>query len=154
MPKWPLSLFILALACQSPLPAKQEIGGDKILPAAAAKNPNSFDGTYVFDTEAYKVEQLRQDADAYKNLSQEDIDKMMRIFKPYRIEIEGDTAKASFAHDVITGKIRADTNSASETELKFMPQDKPTLTFIIRGNSLVLDPGKKDSDKMFFKREL
>lgn len=144
-------LPVFIVACQSHPSPQQGTEYDK--GSQQASISTVYNGTYIFDTEAYKKQQLKQDPAAYIGLSSADIDKMMRIFKPYRIEIKGDVATASFANDAIVGKVSQHANLTNETHLKFTPENKPELMFIINGDTLVLDSHNKDSDKMFFKKE-
>ena len=84
------------------------------------------------------------------------MDRMMQIFRPFKIEVEGNTATASFSHDVIKGQLTKLSNNSGVTRLNMTPLDKnkkdQAVTLIIQENELVLDPGKKETDKMYFKR--
>ncbi len=84
----------------------------------------------------------------------EDIDKMMRIFQPFTIEVEGDRAVAIFSSEIIKGKLTKLSATATETRLHMTPTEASkkdqSVTLIIQGKDLVLDPGKAETDKMYF----
>lgn len=120
------------------------------------KKVSELDGTYFFDTEKYRNEQLKQANSPFKEMKSEDIDKVIQVFRPFRIDVEGNKATASFANDVIQGELKTLKEGAGETRLFMTPSDadkkSDSVTIIINGQDLVLDPGKKESDKMFFKK--
>lgn len=111
-------------------------------------------GTYIFDALRYKTEQLKYTDSLFKDMKPEDIDKMMHIFKPFTIEVEGDRAVASFSSEIIKGKLTKLSSTATETRLHMTPVDAAkkdqTVTLIIQGKDLILDPGKAETDKMYF----
>lgn len=115
-----------------------------------------FNGTYMFDAEKYKQAQLDSNSSVFKNMKEQDVEQMLKIFKPFRIEIEGNTAKASFSHDVIQGTVATLKKTDNETHLHMTPNDDnkkdQAVNLIIRGNELILDPGKTEADRMFFKK--
>lgn len=124
--------------------------------APVEKQTTPFDGLYVFDAETYKKDQEQQADSMFKDMKAEDVDKMLRIFKPFQIELEGKTATASFAHDVIKGSIQKISQSNQGAHLSMTPIDSDkkdqSVTLVIEGEQLILDPGKKLSDRMFFKK--
>jgi hypothetical protein len=117
---------------------------------------NDYEGTYSFDTKKYKSVQLLYKDSLFQKMSPEDVDRMMKIFKPFEIKIQGINAHATFSQDVVRGTLQAVSRSAQETRLKMIPIDddkkNEIVELIIRGNQMVLDPGKKEIDKMYFKR--
>lgn len=117
---------------------------------------SQYDGTYRFDAKTYKDAQLKNKDSLFKKMKPEDVDRMMRIFKPFTIDVQGNDVMATFSHDVIKGKITPLSKSSKETKLFMTPLDEEkkdqTVTLIIRGNEMIVDPGKKEVDKMFFRR--
>jgi len=148
-------LLVLGVACEKTETKVEKQAEEQKEDVVVVKAPTPYDGTYYFDIETYKSEQLKHNKSAYKNMKPDDLDKMMKIFKPYRIELEGDIGTASFAHDVVKGSITRLSQNTDEMKLRLMPSDKKQtiMTLTIRGDSLILDPGKKESDKMFFKKD-
>ncbi|MFH1355962.1 MAG: hypothetical protein ABII18_02415 [bacterium] len=117
---------------------------------------NDYEGTYSFDTQKYKQVQLLYKDSLFQKMSPEDVDRMMKIFQPFKIEIQGGEVRAAFSQDIVRGTLKEVSRSAQETRLKMIPVDddkkKETVELIIRGNQMILDPGKKEIDKMFFTR--
>lgn len=146
-----LSLF-LALACRE----ERAQTGHQLLQPALQSNQNPFDGTYVFDAEAYRRDQKEYKDSVLKEMKAEDVDKMMRIFKPYKIELSGEQATASFAYDVIRGRINQSGSSRHGVLFEMVPTDESkkdqVVKLIIHGENLILDPGKNPSDRMNFKK--
>jgi len=114
------------------------------------KKTSPFDGTYVFDMEKYKTEQLKQEDSMFKKMKPIDVDRMMRIFRPFKIQVEGDQAKASFSHDVITGKLIHLSRDNGLMKYNMIPNEEDkrdqTVTLIFDGSNLVLKCGTYQSD--------
>lgn len=119
------------------------------------KVTSTHDGTYIFDTEKYKQVQLEKNK-LFKKMKPKDQELMMKIFRPFQITVQGNQATASFAHDVVKGNLTTMTDQSGVTRFHMTPLDASkkdqTVTLIIEENDLVLDPGKKETDKMYFKR--
>lgn len=133
---------------------KQDSSSQKTAKATPEKGPH--DGVYLFNMEKYKAEQLKHPDSVFKKMSEKDLGRMMQVFRPFKIEVEGKTATATFSHDVIKGKLKTLEKDSRRSRLFMTPMDQKkrdqTVTLIIEGDDLVLDPGKKETDKMYFKR--
>lgn len=116
----------------------------------------AYNGTYLFDAEKYKNEQLKHADSIFKKMKPKDLERMMQVFRPFKIEVSGNNATASFAHDVIKGNLKTLKRINGGAHLFMTPTDESkrdqTVTLIIKDDELVLDPGRKETDKMFFKR--
>ena len=134
-------------------PSATEQAQEQTAQKASAQLP--FNGTYFFDTEKYKTEQLKHDGSVFKKMKPRDLERMMSVFRPFKIEVAGNKATASFSNDVIQGTLTKRPNGAG-THLFMTPDDEAkkdqTVTLIIEGDNLILDPGRKETDKMFFRR--
>ncbi|MBF0103838.1 MAG: hypothetical protein HQM16_00800 [Deltaproteobacteria bacterium] len=123
---------------------------------ATATSDSPYNGTYLFDTETYKSEQLKHEDSIFKKLKPEDLERMMQVFKPFKIEVAGQNATAVFSHDIIKGSLKTIRRTNEGAHLFMTPLDEnktdQTVTLIIEADRLVLDPGRKETDKMFFKR--
>lgn len=152
-------LMMIALGCsQTSAPSKDnDQKSTSTTEITKSTTPASaHDGTYVFDMETYRQVQLANADSVFKNMKPEDIDRLMQVFKPFKIEVAGQTATASFSHDVIKGELKTLEQSGTTAKLFMTPLDvdkkDQTVTLIITGTQMVLDPGKNESDKMFFKK--
>lgn len=156
------SILLLALlggCSQDPLDNVRKTDSPPAKETGATVKPlaeqNPHDGIYVFDVEKYKQVQLEKNK-TFKKMKPGDQELMMQIFKPFRIEVKGDKATASFAHDMIQGKLTSLSKSNNAARFRMTPVDESkrdqAVTLIFSGNNLVLDPGKRETDKMYFKR--
>ena len=149
---WVILALFLILGCEE----QQTLTGQDTLQVSAKKPSGPFDGTYVFDAEAYQKDQKAYKDSVLKDMKSEDVEKMMRIFKPYKVELSGEDATASFAYDVIQGKINKGGFSRNGTLFEMVPTDQSkkdqVVKLIIQGNSLILDPGKNPSERMNFRK--
>lgn len=164
MKKLLLSLCVFVLfACSENL---QDVSGQKgnndsstVTTTQTSESKSSqtgYDGVYVFDTETYKQVQLDNADSVFKKMKPEDVDRLMQIFRPFKIELVGNQAVASFSHDVIKGELKTLEKNGATSKLFMTPTDEKkkdqTVTLIITGEKMILDPGKKETDKMFFKK--
>lgn len=116
----------------------------------------SVDGTYVFDSEMFISTLSKTDDPNLQNIPENVRQQMADTFKTFKIEVKGDEATASFGTDVLKGKLSklGEENGA----LKFLmtPVDEAeknnTVNLIIKGDTLTVDPGKTEADKMYFKK--
>lgn len=150
---WIVFSLFLVVGCQG----EQVQGGQKVAEIDSQKTEKGpFDGTYVFDAEAYQRDQKEYKDSFLKEMKAEDVEKMMKIFRPYKVELSGETATASFAYDVIQGKINKGGRSRQGTLFEMVPTDQTkkdqVVKLIIDGDNLILDPGKNPSDRMNFKK--
>lgn len=164
MKKLLLSLCVVSLfACSENL---QDVSGQKNSDDSSSlsstqstqskSGQSSHDGVYVFDTETYKQVQLDNADSVFKKMKPEDVDRLMQIFRPFKIELTGNQAIASFSHDIIKGELKTLEKNGATSKLFMTPTDEKkkdqTVTLIITGEKMILDPGKKETDKMFFKK--
>lgn len=149
---WMILPLFLVVGCQD---ESVQVGGQEAAQVESQKQ-SPFDGTYVFDAEAYQKDQKEYKDSFLKEMKPEDVEKMMRIFKPYKVELSGEVATASFAYDVIQGKINKGGNSKQGALFEMVPTDQAkknqVVKLIIDGDNLILDPGKSPSDRMNFKK--
>ena len=155
-----ISLFVISL-CSCSMPSdnqSSEINQESQTTQQVVQKTavSQVDGTYVFDTNKYKEEQLKLKESTLKEMSAEDVDKLLNVFKPFRIDVNNGAAIATFSNDVVRGTLKTLSQNNETTRLFMTPTDEDkkndAVTFIINGDSLVLDPGKKEADKMYFKK--
>lgn len=110
------------------------------------------DGEYAFDTAAFK-KQLEQD-DGLKNVPPDLIDSMLKKFAEFKIDVKAEQVVVTFGTDVIRGVLTPEASTGEGTKFKMTPTDadkKDDIAyFVFTGNTLVLDPGKGDDDKLYF----
>lgn len=149
-----LAVLVLFCACQSTAVKNESV--QVAAPATQEVKANPVDGVYVFDSYRYKEEQLKHPDNVFKDVPAEDIDNVMKVFAPFQITIKKGTAAASFSNEVIRGSVKELSRSSQETRLQMKPTNEEhkneLLTLIITGDRLVLDPGKEEKDKMYYKR--
>ncbi|OVE81358.1 hypothetical protein BVY03_04020 [bacterium K02(2017)] len=128
----------------------------KVGAKSAPKPKDPLSGTYIFDADKYKQEQLKHANSIFTKMKPKDLERMMAVFRPFKIEVNGDKAKASFSQEVINGRLKTLKKNASGASLFMTPTDEnkknQTVTLTIEGDKMILDPGRKETDKMFFKR--
>ncbi|EKD51182.1 MAG: hypothetical protein ACD_62C00318G0002 [uncultured bacterium] len=113
-----------------------------------------IDGTYYYDLSANKNYQLGLKDSLFEGVKPTEIDNILKIFRPFHVEINGDTAIVSFSREVISARLEKISSSAEETKFKLLPldakhKDQEAITTINK-NQLMIDPGKQEKDKMFF----
>ncbi len=145
---------LVFVCCQTSTPLAPTAKDQPQTAPAVTQGP--ADGVYVFDAQKYKEEQLKHADNMFKNVRPQNIDKVMQIFVPFQISINRGMATASFANEVIRGKVETISQSAGETRLKMIPIDETrkdeVLLLTVTGDNLVMDPGKKETDKMYYKK--
>jgi len=126
------------------------------LACSGLKSAVSADGVYQFDASTYKTALDKIDDPVFKNLTEDMMNQMMADLSKFTIEIKGNEATATFDDMVVKGALE---KIASESNIiKFMmtpydddkKEDKATL--IIEGQNLTLDPGRQETDKLYFKK--
>ena len=151
-----LFVVLLCMACSKTAEPVIETLQHNVEAVSKPAVTNIYSGTYLFDVQKYRDVQMNQQDSLFKDMKPEDIEKMMRIFKPFKIEVNGSEAQATFAQDVIKGRLNTLQASQQRTLLNMIPVDEDkqdqAVTLIIEGDQLVLDPGKREIDKMYFTR--
>lgn len=116
----------------------------------------STDGTYVFDSEMFIATLSKTDDPNMKNIPENVRQQMVDTFKTFKIEVKGDEATASFGNDVLKGKLSKLSEEDGTVKFLMTPLDEAeknnTVNLIIKGDTLTVDPGKSEADKMYFKK--
>lgn len=113
---------------------------------------SSYDGEYVFDTQAFR-KTLNEDA-SLKNVPADLIESMLSKFDTFKIEVKGADTIVTFGSDVIKGKLVKESESDGAMKFKMTPSDEDKKEdiafFIFKEKTLTLDPGKGDEDRLYF----
>lgn len=142
MKRWiPLGfVLLLSLACSTTK-----------APAAA-----TVDGTYQLDTDVLRVKLTTSDDPTFKSAPPEALDQVVNGMKDFKFEIKGLDVTATFGVTVVKGTIARNGGTDVEPSYLMTPTDedkkKDPVTLVFKDNSLTLDPGKRDIDKLYFKR--
>lgn len=140
----------LVVACSQPNTGNQ--AGNQTAPSTVTQPASGYDGTYVFDAEKFK-EELKTD-DNLKNVPPDLIEKMLEKFNTFQIEIKGEDTTVSFGSETVKGRLKVESQEASEVKLLMTPSDEDkkndTAFYVIQGSKLVVDPGKSEEDKLYF----
>lgn len=123
---------------------------------ATATPTANLNGVYLFDTDAFKATLKTSDDPMLKDMPEDVMQQTMDGLKDFKIEVSDTTATATFGETVVKGNISKTSEAGGEVKYSMTPvdEDKKTevVTLIFKDNKLTLDPGKKESDKMFFKK--
>ena len=124
--------------------------------AAPAVTTGSADGTYVFDSEMFISMLSKTNDPNMQNIPENVRQQMVDTFKTFKIEVKGDEATASFGTDVLKGKLSKLSEESGAVKFLMTPLDEAeknnTVNLIIKGDTLTIDPGKAEADKMYFKK--
>jgi hypothetical protein len=116
----------------------------------------STDGTYVFDSEMFISMLSKTNDPNMQNIPENVRQQMVDTFKTFKIEVKGDEATASFGTDVLKGKLSKLGEESGAVKFLMTPLDEAeknnTVNLIIKGDTLTIDPGKTEADKMYFKK--
>lgn len=111
-----------------------------------------LDGEYVFDTAAFR-KTLDDDA-SLKNVPPDLLENMLKKFELFKVEVKGAEVEVVFGNDKIHGKLDSKTEADGETRFKMTPTDPAHAadfaSFVFKGNTLTIEPGKSDEDKLYF----
>ena len=117
----------------------------------------SLNGNYNFDTEALKTTFKNSSDEMIKGMPEDVLAQVVDGMKSFHIEVKDTEATATFGETVVKGTLSKAGEVDGETKFVMTPVDEDkksdTVTIFIKGDTLTLDPGKKDIDKMFFKKE-
>lgn len=123
-----------------------------------AKTGTNVDGNYVFDTDALKVALKNSGDQMMANMPEDVLQQVIDGMKGFHIELKDTQATATFGETVVKGNLSKSGEESGEVKLVMTPLDEDkkqdAVTLIVKGDTLTLDPGKKDIDKMYFKKQI
>lgn len=124
------------------------------LACSGLKSAANADGVYQFDTSAYKTALDKMDDPVFKNLTEDMMNQMMSDLSKFTIEIKGSEATATFDDMVVKGALEKMASEGSAMKFMLTPYDEDKkedkATLIIEGTNLTLDPGRNETDKLYF----
>ena len=127
-----------------------------ILSACTHKVDNN--GVYFFDGDAFRTTLKNSDDEMLKSIPEDVMAQTLDGLKDFKIEITQDTqAVATFGDVVVKGTLAKIGVAGTESKFTMTPVDEDkkndVVTLIVKDGSLILDPGKKETDRMFFKKK-
>jgi hypothetical protein len=131
------------------------IGGFTQVQCSKGSSAN-VNGVYVFDTDAFKASIQKTDDPMLKSMPEDVLNQTMEGLKTFKIEVADSQATATFGTMVVKGNLSKTGDENGEVRYLMTPVDadkkNDTVNLIIKDNTLTLDPGKKETDKMYFKK--
>lgn len=126
---------------------------------SSGKAPGTtVNGNYLFDTDALKTALKGSGDQMMANMPDDVLQQVIDGMKGFHIELNETQATATFGETVVKGILSKTGEAGGEMKFLMTPVDedkkKDTVTLIVKGETLMLDPGKKDIDKMYFKKEV
>lgn len=116
-------------------------------------------GNYVFDAETFKEKLEAQSGMKISDMPEEAWKETVENLKGFRIEIGDQVATAYFGEIVVKGNLEKVSSDQDSVTFKMTPVDEDkkedTVNLVVKSDgTLVLDPGKKEKDKMYFKKSV
>lgn len=128
-----------------------------LLSVAACSRQVDNNGVYFFDGDAFRTTLQNSDDPMLKSIPEDVMIQTLEGLKDFRIEItENSQAVATFGDVVVKGTLAKIGESGAESKFTMTPVDEDKkddkVTLIVKEGRLTLDPGKKETDRMFFKK--